>query len=123
VIAGITDGYLGSAPDMGAYEYGASNYWIAGYKAPGASTPIPPDGAVNVKLDADIMWLEGYRAASHRVYFCMNPASLTYRGEQANNIYDPAGQLVSGSTYYWRIDTVNTDGTIVTGQVFSFKTE
>jgi hypothetical protein len=32
VIVGYTDGYLGDAPDIGAYEYGDSNYWIPGCK-------------------------------------------------------------------------------------------
>jgi hypothetical protein len=29
VIAGVTDGYVGSAPDLGAYEYGGTD-WVAG---------------------------------------------------------------------------------------------
>ena len=33
VIPGITDGYMGAAPDIGAYEYGGS-YFIPGYNAP-----------------------------------------------------------------------------------------
>jgi len=32
IIPGYTDGYLGDAPDIGAYEYGDSNYWIPGRK-------------------------------------------------------------------------------------------
>jgi len=30
VIPGFTDGFLGAAPDIGAYEYGDPNYWIPG---------------------------------------------------------------------------------------------
>jgi hypothetical protein len=37
LVEGITDGYMGSAPDMGAYEYGGAD-WIPGYKA---IEPIP----------------------------------------------------------------------------------
>jgi hypothetical protein len=37
LIPGITDGYIGSAPDVGAYEY-AGAYWVPGYNAP-APTP------------------------------------------------------------------------------------
>lgn len=39
VIPGVTDGYSGSAPDIGAYEYGGT-YWIPGYTPP-AATPTP----------------------------------------------------------------------------------
>ena len=40
-IPGYTDGYIGSAPDIGAYEYGDENYWIPGYQTKKAKTPIP----------------------------------------------------------------------------------
>src|SRR3989339_615542 len=30
IIPGYTDGYVGSSPDIGAYEYGATYYWIPG---------------------------------------------------------------------------------------------
>lgn len=38
VIAGITDGYVGSAPDLGAYEYGGEA-WVPGYSAARGSNP------------------------------------------------------------------------------------
>lgn len=43
-IAGITDGYVGAAPDAGAYEFGATN-WIPGYVAgAGENEPYIIDG-------------------------------------------------------------------------------
>jgi len=45
--------YLGSAPEIGAYELGEKSYWIPGFQDECASTPIPPDGAQQVKRDAD----------------------------------------------------------------------
>ncbi len=33
VIPGVTDGYVGSAPDIGAYEYGGTD-WVPGYTPP-----------------------------------------------------------------------------------------
>jgi len=33
--------YVGDAPDIGAYEYGDSVYWIPGYRYPHPSFPIP----------------------------------------------------------------------------------
>ncbi|MCK5565656.1 MAG: carbohydrate-binding protein [Planctomycetes bacterium] len=38
VISGITDGYVGAAPDAGAYEYGAAD-WVAGADLSLLSTP------------------------------------------------------------------------------------
>jgi hypothetical protein len=40
VISGITDGYIGSAPDVGAYEFGVQA-WTAGANT-GTPTPDPP---------------------------------------------------------------------------------
>ena len=117
-IPGITDGYLGSAPDIGAYEYGDPNYWIPGYQAPKASTPIPPDGATNVKLDADLMWLGAYKATSHDIYFGTDSNNLVFQQNQTNNVFDP-GQLQDEVTYYWKIDTVTRTG-IIAGDVWQF---
>ena len=35
----IPAGYIGQAPDMGAYEFGANDYWIPGRKEAGALSP------------------------------------------------------------------------------------
>ena len=42
--------YVGEAPDIGAYEYGDTVYWIPGYRYPHPSVPIPGDGAINVPV-------------------------------------------------------------------------
>ncbi len=128
-IPGITDGYLGSAPDIGAYEYGDTNYWIPGRQVEKASRPISPDNATDVKFDADLMWLGGYKASSHDVYFGQRKVAVAnanhtcdeYKGNQTNNIFDP-GPLEPSSTYYWRVDTVKANGSVVKGDVWSFNT-
>ena len=92
-VAGITDGFLGDAPDIGAYEHNASEYWIPGYQAPNATMPIPPDGASDVKAGADLMWLAGYQAASHLVYLGLDRDTIAaadagakqFRGNFQNN--------------------------------------
>ncbi|VGO23171.1 CBM96 family carbohydrate-binding protein [Pontiella sulfatireligans] len=118
VLADITEGYLGSAPDIGAYEYGDTHYWIPGYQSAEASTPVPPDGSTTVKPDADLMWLEGRDSVSHNVHFGTNSGSLAFLTNQTNNIFDP-GELLADQRYYWRVDTVTATGT-VTGAEWSF---
>ena len=120
--------YLGKAPDVGPYEYGDTEYWIPGRQCPRASRPVPPDGATDVKLDADLMWLGGYRAERHHVYFGLNKATVhaatrnspSYRKTQANNVFAP-GLLKANTTYYWRLDAVK-DTSIIRGHVWSFTT-
>ena len=57
VIEGKLTYFLGKAPDIGPYEFGAKGYWIPGYQAQQASKPVPPIQAMYVKTNADLMWL------------------------------------------------------------------
>src|SRR5690606_29983931 len=85
---------VGDRPDLGAYEYGCTNYWIPGYQYPRASTPIPFNNGKDVKHDADLMWLPGYQADQSDVYLgtsaaeiaLATPGSETYQGTFENNI-------------------------------------
>jgi hypothetical protein len=121
LVAGVNDDYVGSAPDIGAYEYGATHYWIPGYQSLEASTPVPPDGSTTVQTNADLMWLEGRDYVSHNVYFGTNSGGLAFMGNQTNNIFNP-GTLRAGTTYHWRIDTVTASGTLE-GAEWSFVPE
>jgi len=116
-LAEATAGYVGAAPDIGAYEFGATHYWIPGYQTAAARNPVPPDEAYAIKADAELMWLEGLDSVSHKVYFGTNETSLVFQTNQTANIFDP-GLLVEGRTNYWRIDEVTPAG-IVTGTVWS----
>ena len=126
---GVNDNYVGETPDIGAYEHAAPHYWIPGHKREAASIPVPPDGAVKAKADADLMFLEAYRAKSHHIYFGTDEAaveeagvrSAAYRQNISNNIYTP-GQMEPGKTYYWRVDAV-LDDRIVKGHVWKFTVE
>lgn len=123
VAVDVTAGFNGPAPDIGAYEFGDRVYWIAGRQLEKASTPIPPDGAVNVRKDADLMFLEGLKTDRHNIMFT-NKAK-NHKGQQElteTNIYTP-GQLRSGQSYYWRVDAVTEDGSVVEGDLWSFTVE
>ncbi len=119
LIEGKNIPFLGSAPDIGAYEYGDTNYWIPGFQDTKASVAIPKNKTITAKTDADLMWLPAYKATSNHVYFGTDKAKIVvatqnsseYKGEQKNNIYTP-GILKSGQPYYWRIDSV-VNGTVL----------
>ena len=129
VLAGITDGYIGTAPDLGAYEYADPHYWIPGRRLAKANTPVPPLGNQNVQTDADLMWLEGFDATAHRVYFGTDPVAVASADENSaeflaevssGNIVNP-GPLAANQVYYWRVD-VHTPSGVVTGDVWDFDT-
>ena len=128
-ISNITGTTVG-VPDIGAYERGDSVYWIPGQRGRKASFPIVPDGATSVPLTRDaLMWRPAYNAASHRLYLGTNrtavlnatTSSPEYQGaylDEANVFPLPA---LSGSPiYYWRVDAVMPDSSVVAGDLWQF---
>jgi hypothetical protein len=98
-----------------------------------ADEPDPADGGVVPGTWVSLKWTAGYKAVSHDVYMGDNFDDVyagtgdTFQGNQptANFIVGfpgfpyPEG-LVIGTTYYWRIDEIEADGTIHKGPVWSF---
>ena len=99
-----------------------------------AYNPTPADGALLADTWVSMNWSGGYTAASHDVYFSDNLAFVqagSERAFQGNNTTEffvvgfpgflyPDG-LVTGTTYYWRVDEVEADGTTIhQGPVWSF---
>ncbi|MBN2139076.1 MAG: hypothetical protein JW720_14810, partial [Sedimentisphaerales bacterium] len=83
-----------------------------------AANPDPLEGAIT-STSTNLSWWRGECAVSHNVYFgTANPPE--FRGSQASVTFEP-GPLELGTTYYWRIDEVNSHGT-TTGKVWSFTT-
>jgi hypothetical protein len=84
-----------------------------------ARYPNPPNGAATVNITAELSWTAGRGATSHDVYFgTSNPPPFIRN--QPDTIYD-SGTMDYSTTYYWRIDEVNTYGT-TRGAVWSFRT-
>ena len=67
-VPGITDGFVGLAPDIGAYEYGKTDYWIPGYQPGSASFPIPQNNSTNQSLNRELMYLIGRNGIFADVY-------------------------------------------------------
>jgi uncharacterized protein YjdB len=122
----VTEGYLGKAPDVGAYEFGDSTYWIGGRQEAQASMPVPMNNGVNVLTDADLMYLIGLDGVKAHIYMGTSEdnLSLVTTKNDPYNIVDLSNgfALEQNQTYYWRVDTELADGTVVTGDVWSFTT-
>jgi len=92
-----------------------------------AQDPSPADGNAYVAQSIILAWTAGTGAVSHDVYFGTDPDNVAnadtgwaeYRGNQTETSYDPPETLVTGETYYWRIDEVDAY-TTHKGHVWSF---
>lgn len=116
--------YVGSAPDIGAYESGDSRYWIPGRLETTATVPIPKMGGKNVPLNADLMFLEAYQATEHKVYFGENPMRLQFiaslKGTKKNIVTPPA--MKGMTTYYWQVMAIKNSGVVDPSPIWMFTT-
>jgi len=99
-----------------------------------ALNPTPADGTIHPDTWASLGWASGHTAVSHDVYFSDNFDDVNdstpeaFQGNQPSTFFVigfpgfpfPDG-LVPGTTYYWRVDEVEADGTTIhKGNVWSF---
>jgi hypothetical protein len=90
-----------------------------------ATNPNPADGATGVVVPL-LQWTKGATAVFHDVYLGTNPQSgpaelVAHR--QVMSVYFYTTALKPGTTYYWRVDEIEADGTTIhTGDVWSFTT-
>ena len=119
-------GWIGLIDDVRVYNYALTqseinDIYTGGPTPPGqASNPSPTDSATDVSIDADLSWTAGTDSTSSDVYFGTTSPG-TFQGNQTATTFDP-GTMSNDTTYYWRIDEINTAGT-TTGVVWSFTTE
>jgi len=112
--------YIGSAPDIGAYEYGDSVYWIPGFRYPEPSFPIPYDGAEEVPIDHSLVWnypyKKDYSNTKATVTVSGPGVNLTKEFQYPNNVFFQAFE--PGGTYNWTVTVDN-----VSGGNWSFKVD
>ncbi len=130
--------FLGIIDDVRIYNEALTQEEIRvimqGAGMPYAFAPTPADGVLHEDTWASLSWRPGDDAASHDVYFGENfndvndGAEGIFHGNQLEAFFVvgfpgfpyPDG-LVPGTTYYWRVDELEADGTTKhKGNVWSF---
>ncbi|MHC4371884.1 MAG: hypothetical protein ACYSW8_30100, partial [Planctomycetota bacterium] len=88
---------------------------------PVAGAPVPENGAIEVDATA-LEWVSPPVAVSNVVYLSTDEVidDADLLGETALAIQ--VAVLDPGVTYWWRVDAVEADGTVNTGEVWSFST-
>lgn len=96
-----------------------------------AGSPSPRNSAVApINLANSLTWSAGEGSSQHDVYFGTNQAAVAdadasdttgvYKGRQSDTSYVPDGITMESGPFYWRVDEVANDGTIIKGSVWSF---
>ncbi len=85
-----------------------------------ASAPSPANGAVDVVQDVTLSWASGFSGVSRDVYF--GTSSSPPKLERTTGLSFKLPKLATSTTYYWRIDEIEANGTKHRGSVWSFTT-
>ncbi len=122
--------YYWRVDEFDAFNTYKGDVWS--FTTPGAvGSPVPANGATDVKMTASLSWTAADSAASHEVYFGKDKDAVRnadknsqeYKGSKAlgDESYDP-GKLAWYATYYWRVDEVDNLGDSLKGPVWSLTT-
>lgn len=94
-----------------------------------ASGPSPSTGKSYVPPQQSTSWTAGTSfqsdpSVTYNVYFGTTSSPDLVSSGQSSVIYDPAPgkSLLFGTTYYWRIDTIDANGNTTTGTEWTFTT-
>ena len=101
---------------------------------PTATNPSPVNGTQN-QAKTNIQWSPGATAIAHDIYFgtdaarvaAAGPDSVTwpeYKGQQGygEEVYAASGLESAATTYYWRIDELDSSMVATKGDIWSFTT-
>jgi len=99
-----------------------------------AYDPSPADRATDLQPTIVLSWMPGDNAVQHNVYLGTDATAVAeakeskdtdgiFKGTQdlGNESYSPV--LGLETTYYWRIDEINADGSVTKGRTWSFTTD
>jgi len=91
-------------------------------RGPRAVQPAPADGTEGVgPSHATLTWMAGMGATAHNVYFGTDPENLPLLGNTQESKAELSA-LAGNTKYYWRIDEVQSDGSVVASSPWSFTT-
>ena len=95
-----------------------------------AVLPTPINETTIAGLTPELSWTAGHLAVAHDVYFGSSETAVAsattsspeYLGRQTVTTRATA-PLLAGTTYFWRVDSLDATDTLTTGRVWSFTTD
>jgi len=122
--------YYWRVDEFDAAETHKGEVWS--FTTPGAvGNPQPTNGATDMQMNNILSWTPADSAASHELYFgtdketvrTAGSGSPEYIGPKTLGLesYDP-GLLEPDTSYYWRVDEVDSQGNVSKGPLWGFTT-
>jgi len=101
--------------------------WTFVAQAETAYYPQPADGDDAVSPATELTWMAGLNASKHHLYLGEDKDAVTQGTPEVDKgfLTDPnftPEALKGATTYHWRVDETQLDGTVQTGEVWSFTT-
>ncbi len=105
----------------GGSKLGLSKVMFHQAAGPQAGPRLPEDGAAGITLNKPPMeWVPGQGATEHRVFVGTAPDKLDLVGTTREpRLLGP--ELKPGTTYYWRVDEIQSGNKVVTGRMARFE--
>lgn len=87
-----------------------------------ATRPFPRDRDEHTPENPVLTWQAPRQgASSYRVYLGTDPDRLMQVAETSQPQYQTQGLSVAVAAYYWRVDTLKNDGTVIPGDTWRFR--
>jgi hypothetical protein len=92
-------------------------------RIPKAIKPMPADGTISGNIDdLELSWMPGMYITEHRVYIGTEPDKLELLADVSGDSNVIVQDLQRDTTYYWRVDEIDVNSKVTTGNVWSFNT-
>lgn len=90
---------------------------------PDAINPKPANRSINIALsELELSWTPGQNAVAHNLYLGTDPNNLELLGKIEDASSAKLSRLTTGKKYFWRVDEIQADGSVVTGELWNFNT-
>ena len=101
----------------------SSPIWSFSVVSNKANNPLPSDTDTGIAIESTLLsWASGTDAIAHRVLFGQSKDSVQLLADNISESSYSLPTLEYNTDYYWRVDEIYQDSSIITGDIWSFTT-